>query len=238
MQFKINLMEKIKLILAVIQRKKISHDPIFVNKLTDFNVVDRLEFIINLSKEKKILHFGFLDTPFLETKLLSSDMLHVELKKIAQFLFGVDISANDLEQYRSLTHDCDNCLLDISKQNTDLKMLDAYDFDIILLPEVLEHIMNPGIALDNIYKICKKSSAKLIVSVPNAFNFSLFIDATNGVEVVHPDHYFYFSPITIKKLLQDSGFDVGTLNMYTSRGDPSCPGITQWGVICVCEACS
>jgi SAM-dependent methyltransferase len=231
---RINLFDKIRLIIAVIKQKIVSHDLIFINISKDFDVVDRIEFILGFSKSKRLLHFGFLDTPFLEKKVLSSNMLHAELKKVAEFLFGVDINARDLEAYRSLTHDCNNCLLDISEKDIDLNIIDKYNFDIVLLPEVLEHIMNPGLALANIYKICKKSGAKLIVTVPNAFNLSLFINAANGVEVVHPEHYFYFSPVTIRKLLQDSGFDIEKLNMYTSKGNHSYPGITQWGIICVC----
>jgi hypothetical protein len=58
----------------------------------------------------------------------------------------------------------------------------------------------------------------------------------DGDEIVHPEHYYYFSPATLRKLLQDAGFTVVELALYASRDSALLPGITKNGVIAMCEA--
>ncbi|MCL5990546.1 MAG: glycosyltransferase [Bacteroidetes bacterium] len=226
---------KNNLISNILTSENINHDDIFINQIKNFNIVERIEFIKDYCRSKNVIHFGFLDSPFLESKFDSSKILHTELKNITNGLYGVDINEIDLKKYRNLTNDNNNCLLDISNPYVDLRNLMEVDCDVILFAEVLEHIPNPGEALKNLHEICLHKSAKLIVSVPNAYNFDFFMTANESIEIVHPDHFFYFSPVTIRKLLTKYGFIVEQLNMYTPGGNKNYPGITQWGIICVCK---
>jgi hypothetical protein len=72
------------------------------------------------------------------------------------------------------------------------------------------------------------------VTVPNAYYAGVFLTALNGDEVVHPEHYYYFSPATLRKLLHDAGFSIIDMALYASRDSAVLPGITKNGVIATC----
>jgi hypothetical protein len=44
------------------------------------------------------------------------------------------------------------------------------------------------------------------------------IPAMSNVEPVHPDHMFWYSPVTFKGLLERSGLKVEQMNMYDWSG--------------------
>lgn len=227
-------LDKLRIIASILKSKQLRHDSIFINQFKELVAIDRIEFLINSCKGKRVLHIGFLDSPFLEERFISSEMLHSKLRCESAFVYGIDVNVQDLEKYRRLTGDANNCTLNLSENEVALEIFEKMKFDVVLIPEVLEHISNPGKFLKNLYQICVIHQSKLIATVPNAFNFEFFLEAANYHEIVHPEHYFYFSPFTIRKLLESEKFVVQQTSMYTS-GSKSYPGITQWGVICSCE---
>lgn len=84
------------------------------------------------------------------------------------------------------------------------KEFPKYFYDVVVIPEVLEHLSNPGAALDN---ICSIESDEFIFSVPSAFlRFS-----------EHPDHNFYFTEKSIRKLLEKHNFIIEDLVGYHFR---------------------
>ena len=79
-------------------------------------------------------------------------------------------------------------------------------YDVVVIPEVLEHLSNPGAALDNIHSI---ESNEFVFSVPSAFlRFS---------KHEHPDHNFYFTEKSIRKLLEKHDFVIRDLVGYHFR---------------------
>ena len=73
------------------------------------------------------------------------------------------------------------------------------------------------------------------MTVPNAYYAGVWFGALDGDEIVHPDHYYYFSPATLRKLLHDAGFTIVEMALYASRDSAVLPGITKNGVIAMCE---
>ncbi len=209
-------------------------DPFFVHNLHTLahnDVVDKIDFIIALSKNKRVLHFGFLDSPLLAEKLAQNLHLHQKIKHHTRYLFGVDIDEATLQEYRALTKDNDNMVHDIT-QGAEVPSL-VSGFDIILFPEVLEHMPNPGTALTHLRKLCVlNKNAQLCVTVPNAFAADGVIAALHDIELVHPTHYYYFSPVTLTKLLSDHGFTNIQLLFY---GLGEAPSLTKKGIIALCE---
>lgn len=230
------LVDRFRLALQVFQEPRRAHDRIFVHEHPEFERVERVEELLMVARGRQVLHFGFLDSPFLAEKHRSGEMLHERLKAAAQSVFGVDINASDLAAYRGFSGDLANCILDISVPSAALDDLDRVPFDVILFPEVLEHIPDPGQALRNLKVLCKSHGAKLVLTVPNAFNFNFFVEACAGREIVHPDHLYYFSPTTIERLVTVSGFRVVSMKQYGPKGASAEPGITESGLVCVCEA--
>lgn len=223
-------------VLMQISRNLPESNSIFVQQFRELSrqSVIREEYLVGISKGKKVLHFGFLDSPFSEERIQSGELLHLKLKKVASQLYGIDNDQVSLGRYRQLTGDRSNDAGDIQREMQNGVASHAYD--IILFPEILEHLGNPGRALANLKQLCVKGSGtKLCVTVPNAYYAGVFLAALDGDEIVHPEHYYYFSPATLRKLLHDAGFTIVEMVLYASRDSAVLPGITKNGVIAMCE---
>lgn len=213
------------------------HSSVFFHDFQELSheSVIREDFIMNLAKGRRVLHFGFLDSPFTEQKILAKSLLHQQIQKVADYLYGIDIDAKCLDIYQNLTGDLDNGILNIQEKSQSFDHL-ARGYNIILLPEVLEHLLYPSQALENIRRICYlNKGSKICITVPNAYSSLSFFIGINGNEAVHPDHYFYFSPYTILKLLTDCGLSNIELYLYSRHDLLNSPGITKDGIIAVCD---
>jgi 2-polyprenyl-3-methyl-5-hydroxy-6-metoxy-1,4-benzoquinol methylase len=89
-------------------------------------------------------------------------------------------------------------------------------FDVIFAGDLIEHLVNPGLFLDNAKKHLKPNG-RIIITTPNTFN--LFVMAgklTRPEPPINPDHTFYFNRRTIGKLLEKCGWEVAQFGfMYT-----------------------
>jgi 2-polyprenyl-3-methyl-5-hydroxy-6-metoxy-1,4-benzoquinol methylase len=89
-------------------------------------------------------------------------------------------------------------------------------FDVIFAGDLIEHLVNPGLFLDNVKKHLKPGG-RLIMTTPNTFNlFNLAGKLTRTEPVTNPDHTFYFNQTTLRVLLQKCGLQVDQFGyMYT-----------------------
>jgi hypothetical protein len=196
--------------------------------------VVREKFLIDLCRGKRVLHFGFVDAPFSEDRIRKGLLLHQQLKGAAAWLFGLDIDAAALSTYQQLTGDTNHALLDVTAPLPEADFL-GQQYDLILFPEVLEHLLRPAEAMANLRQICLRNpGSRLCVTTPNAYSVMGFFAALSGDELVHPDHYFYFSPTLLKKLLTDTGFAQIELRLYSGPELLGSPGLTKHGLIAVC----
>lgn len=200
-------------------------------------IVERETFLLEKSNNKSILHFGFLDSPFLKKKFQQKQLLHLELKNVATYLYGIDIDKRSLLLYQKLTKDHLNSICDIERKLSKVEINKlSQRFDVILFPEILEHLKNPGIALENLRQLSlSNNSCEVIVTVPNAFYVGGILAALESNEVVHSGHYFYFSPYTLENLLKNCKFSQISIYFYTDNITSQTPGITKRGLIAVCQ---
>jgi hypothetical protein len=210
---------------------------LFVHPREKIGRVIRDDYLIDICRSKRVLHFGFLDYPITNSKIVNRGLLHTKIKEVAQSLYGIDVDSASLDLYRKFTGDHENIVEDFLGSGSDISSL-AGKFDIILFPEVLEHIANPGIALEKLRQIVLLNpGSRVVVTVPNAYSLNHFSSACAGVEFVHADHYFYFSPVTLEKLLKDVGFKNIDIFLYSFGGlNAGKPGLTEHGVIGVCSS--
>jgi SAM-dependent methyltransferase len=173
------------------------------NKLTNILFVNRFKYIQQLSENKKVLHLGATDAPFTEDSIRSGKFLHSLLREKAQFLIGLDINQTMIDSLAKNYNITDIKYGDI--ENID--DYPHYDFDIIVAGEILEHLDNPGKALDCLHSISKPHT-QLIITVPNAYSLKSFLRVLNKYELIHPDHTLFHSPHTLKVLLDRHGFQV------------------------------
>ena len=156
--------------------------------------------IYPLIKGKKILDVGCVEHSS-SAKDKNPFWVHDFLKSNGNVL-GIDILKNDVdilkkEGYNMIVADAETFEL-------------QREFDIIFAGELIEHLSNPGLFLQQSKKHMNKNSL-LILTTPNTFySPRLFgcIGKLTDDPLVNEEHTNWFSPTTIKTLLEREGFDV------------------------------
>ncbi len=173
----------------------------------------RQDFLIDISRDQRVLHLGCVDTGLLDERFAQGLLLHQKLAKVTKELWGFDIDGTGLdflrgEGFQNLVEG-DACYLD---QCTELK---GVEFDIILAGEVVEHLQNPGLFFQAVQQLMIPGHTKLVVSVPNAFRIDTLLWLLRGIEYVHPDHNYWFSYLTITNLFKKNNFEIEQVYMYS-----------------------
>lgn len=88
-------------------------------------------------------------------------------------------------------------------------------FDIVTLKNVLEHVINPKVFLEQIYSKYMKKDSIIQIEVPNEFNkLQLLAKETLSLDewwIAPPAHLNYFDSISLSKLIESIGLEVITL---------------------------
>ncbi len=87
-------------------------------------------------------------------------------------------------------------------------------FDIITLFDVIEHVPNPKRVVNSIFRLLKKGGIALFFT-PNLDSYGFKILKENSSLVMPVEHLFYFTPKSIKLLVETSGFSV---EYFTTKG--------------------
>lgn len=87
-----------------------------------------------------------------------------------------------------------------------------YLFDVVVMLHVLEHLPNPLIALHQVYNLLKPGGI-LLIGVPNLDSFDRRWHGKRWSGYDLPYHLYHFSPKTITKLLQKTGFKIEQIEL-------------------------
>ncbi len=183
----------------------------------DVSIVNRIDFILSFCKGKNILHIGFADYPFTKESVINKSLLHLELKRVAGSVIGFDNDINAVSEYVSLTNDKEVITGDLLQLPLSDSLPD--NVEVVLLGEVLEHLPFPQKAVDNIY-VSFPEGTIILVTVPNYTSLNAVAGSLYRKELVHPDHYYHFSPYTLLKIFSKEKFDLQKLffGMYYQPG--------------------
>lgn len=155
----------------------------------------RFNYILNECRNKKVLHVGCVDEGLTDERLASGNLFHSQLCEVASVCDGIDKSGKGLEKLWGAG------FIWLIEADIEKDEITKGPYDVVVVPEVLEHLSNPGLALDNIRKI---DAEKYIFSVPAArFRFS-----------EHSDHNFYFTEKSIRALLEKHRYEISDLREY------------------------
>ena len=165
--------------------KKISYGPSFRHKK---RLILKLLKKYGLNENSKILDIGCGE---------GSTLLY--LKNESNKLYGMDISEEAIELSRNNLTDVTYFLGDITKKET----LPDQKFDLIICSEVLEHITDDEIAIENISSLLKKGSY-LIITVPHRKDYWTKADTEAG-------HVRRYETSEIRNKVNKSGFQVKEL---------------------------
>lgn len=178
--------------------------------------LNRVDYILDFCSGKTVLHIGFSDYPYTKQKIVANNLLHLDLKKIAKQVWGLDNNIESIREYTNTTKDYDVIEGDIMDVNLSNSIRQT--FQIVLLGEILEHLKNPHQAVENLYHAFDNSTT-LIVTTPNYASLSYMSASLHNTEMIHPDHYWYFSPVTLLKLFPTDRFELVEFNfgMYFQK---------------------
>jgi 2-polyprenyl-3-methyl-5-hydroxy-6-metoxy-1,4-benzoquinol methylase len=137
-------------------------------------------------------------------------LFYLKENKIASEVVGVDLfeDVKNKQNYKNI----DRFIFGNIEQ---IDLVEYYDyFDIILLPDVLEHLLEPKPVLNKIKKYLKKDG-KIIVSMPNIRHYSalikIFIKGDFRYEesgIFDYTHMRFYCRKNIKELIETSGYKV------------------------------
>ena len=177
-------------------------------------IVQRLDFLKEICKGKKVLHLGCTNYPYTNEVLDNGTLLHSQLEKIAESLFGFDYDQKGLDilQNKGVKN-----LYQADVEKLEDVVLDE-KFDVIISGEMIEHLNNPGLFLNGIKRFMNLQT-DLVITTINAYcglRFVLyFLRGKGGVqEAVHPDHVAYYSYATLNLILQRHSLDVREFLFY------------------------
>jgi 2-polyprenyl-3-methyl-5-hydroxy-6-metoxy-1,4-benzoquinol methylase len=192
------------------------------NSISEIIFVNRINYLKELCRGKKVLHLGATDSPVTKEAIQKGYLLHLHLNKVSDYLVGLDLDVSMI-QWLSDNYDIDTI------KHGNIEEPENYpkaDFDIVIAGEIFEHLSNPGKALDCIRSILKFPSV-LVITVPNAYSIKGFLRALMKHELIHPDHILHHSPHTLKTLLERHGFSVSSYFSYVNGGTGPIASITN-----------
>lgn len=155
-----------------------------------------------ISEGKKVLHIGCSDWPI----FTPDGNMHIYLKPFCRELAGCDI--NGLPDMNS------HCP---GRYMSSLDFAEHEVWDTILVPNIIEHLPNPGAMVGDLMSTRFKT---LFVLVPN---YKVQEQATyaDGIftEKIHPDHYAWYSPYTLFNLFKShiKTSDTVSMNFFDNQ---------------------
>jgi hypothetical protein len=168
----------------------------------------RLDFLQPLLTGKKVLHVGFVDWP---KKISADKTLHLVIAPWCARLDGID---PNVEQAEKLCVPNGDIFLNWNQVPN--------DYDIILVPEVIEHVSNVA----DFFAKLNNYTGTLIVTAPDAYLLQTnFEETADGFsELVHPDHNCWYSPYTLKN----------TINKFSNKKVSSLHWLDNSSIAAIC----
>jgi len=166
---------------------------------------------------EKIVKLTPSDKNILDIGCFSGELLNRVRKSqnVSNNYFGAD-----LENYLSKDFDFVNFVSFDFNENNLSKSFENKKFDIVILGDILEHLVNPWNALNNIHQIIKNSS-KILISIPNSGHWYFRLKILFGkIEYTRnglfdKTHLRFFTKKSAKELINDSKLEIVELS-YSS----------------------
>lgn len=157
--------------------------------------VNRLEYVSNLCKDKKVLDIGCYDETAIDKKRNTNFWLHGLITEKAQSVIGIDSS--DLIKKEIKTGD-NSKIMKLNSNDIDKNFAQKHPIEIIIAGEFIEHI-------EDIQSFIKKlkliySGCDLVLTTPNSTSLTNFLLALINRESNHEDHIHIFSYKTLNTI--------------------------------------
>jgi SAM-dependent methyltransferase len=157
------------------------------------------DFLCSLVKDKSVLDVGCV--AHTATEEASEFWVHRHLVRHAKSVLGTDILREDVEQLQSRGYNI--VCADAMSDSLDRK------FDVIVLGEIIEHLVNPGGLLTNMRRHLAEDGIVVLTTPHPFFLFNLLHSMFSPKRTLwHPDHVAWYCPFTLRGMLHKTGFDM------------------------------
>lgn len=184
------------------------------------SIQDRMDFVEDIVRGKKIIHVGCLDhLPMIKDKINNNRWFHGRLTETTKECLGIDINREGIEILRQEMNITNIRYANIESDDK-LPEISSNLWDYIVFGEIIEHVDNPTLFLQKFICNYGENVARIIITVPNAFRAGNIKGLLNNVESINSDHRYWFSPYTIWKVVHKAGLEVERMQMckYSSTG--------------------
>ena len=180
------------------------------------NKLYRKEEILKLCTGKNVLHLGFIQHSNLYEQLIEKGIwLHEKINQVAKSLVGIDYLKDDVniiaEKYNYECYYGD--VTDLSGFNY------SRIFDVIICGELIEHLENPGLMLDEVKRFMNDKTL-LIITTPNPWSrqrLKLLKKGISEKEWLNEEHTCWYSFFTLKQLLERKGYQEFKYTYYSDE---------------------
>lgn len=139
---------------------------------------------------------------------------HIEYAKVADRIIGIDYNREFLDKGRTEMGIKNLYYCDITNNNDVSGVLQRFgQFDHIICTDLIEHIGNLTLFLDNIYRLMSIKS-KLYITTPNARSIRWVLRSYKSDDFsINRDHVCWFDQTTLETLLNRSNMSISKI-MY------------------------
>lgn len=183
-------------------------------------MMERNRLLAALARGKDVLHVGCADhLELISEKRENGSYLHDILRSAAKSVTGIDTNATALAEMRGIG---------IPALYLPSELPSTLQFDIVLAPDVIEHVPNVEAFLHDL----KRFDAPVVITTPNALRLQNRVRWRH--EFINSDHRYWFSPYTLSKSLMSAGYAVRAIH-YTDS--PSLRRPHYWALARLFPAC-
>ena len=178
----------------------------------------KIEYLTALLHNKSVIHLGCTDhMDCIEQKIKENIWMHKVLTEVSGNCIGLDINEKAVEfikkRYAKKPFAENIHVADITSGYLRKHQIKA---DYLFMGEVLEHIDNPVSFLTQIVQSNYGCFKKMIITVPNMYSIDTKIYGWFNIEQINTDHRYWFSPITLWKVVDRAGLEVSSIELVSS----------------------
>ena len=177
--------------------------------------VDRIEHIVGLVRNRRVLDLGALDETAYKAKANTRNWLHKEMAGVAARVVGIDNSALVPEQGLRLFEGSSIHRGDIGELRPVLA--EHGTPEVIVAGELVEHLPDTLSFLRNLKRDCAEFDPRVVITTPNACSWHNVILGLFKRESMHKDHLQIYSYKTLHTLFTRAGFSEWTIRPYHVR---------------------
>lgn len=196
-----------------------------LEKLIVQRPVNRLEYVSQLCKNRRVLDIGCYDETAVKAKADTRYWLHGLIAKEAKSVIGIDSS--NLITGEIKTSD-NSLILRLDLFDLDRHFMRKYPIDIIVAGELIEHIENVQTFIMKVKELYP--GRKLILTTPNSTSITNVLLGLINRESNHKDHLHVFSFKTLNTVCLRGGIKSFNIKpYYVSYGEMllECKGVKK-----------